>query len=1061
MRKYVSSIVAITTIMAASLNNFQSFPKTNASSYRTSYKVYGDINNDKRIDTFDVISMREAISDGSTSHDLDFNHDDNVDAVDLSLLIDYVLGKNTLFDAYLYDDADEDFVCDMFEIAILQSNPDSNDTDGDTLTDFDEIVYSNTSPTNKNTRGVSVTDADDDADNDKLTNKEEIVAKTNPQVADSDYDDINDYDELKKYKSDPNNEDTDKDGIIDGDEIKLGLSPILEKTDGKTPDYQRTFENTIASSNELLAYVNTEDAPYEISVDIKSAGNMEKALSVKTGSFSNTSEDSQIIGKSVSLSYDEKLTVDSAKIYFKPKSIDENIENYMLFQFFPETNYLLPVKTKYTKDSAYVETNELGTFCLVNISDLIDSKESSSPKSSSTVKILSSNTKVGLDDIVWDYTLDETEVLFYIDISNCATNTIESTKQSILDFSEALFDHCNNAVIQIIGYDLYKTTSQRRVYYTDSKEEKILFNLDSVKEAIDRIETDADVNNNDLDQAIYDLKSSFTNDFFSPECRNKYIFITSDSDLSLTQNQIGYWYNGVPKDTKGILEDINSDGIHINTLFSDSLFNNDRAVKGIKYYKDVCDEYGFGVYSKSSTGYFGNTGYARVYSDAVIDIQSLPIMYTCSVSPTTIPSNVERHAFINSLPSSYDSSKVPTADSNGNINFKDAAVSVGAAELDKNGNIVFKNLYSTCDESNLTRNGYKQLTNDMKISQKLIWDSFQITPFSEKILYHDDDGDGIPNKYDLYSDEPFDDRFEIVDDYEHFPIMDFMIQSKLGTGNTKFDPEYGTPGKDGRALCYNRREPEPEDYYHYNFNRICAGATKIQLMDRVAGVAAGKGWVPMRNSGDFLQTYVFKTDMKCISTEDMCEIITTDRGNLFHYMENVNAMIELCEETLLENRQMGFSSNHEDKFKIACYANKNIENCPSSHYFNVDNSDAETTNEGKDWSFSIGDAFCGLVCSAVRSGNTYTMNYKIYLMDYYEWGYHVDGGDKELHMLHECGLAKEYPIYGVIENTITWEHGYRIMSPKEVKELVASSQKTTNEQIKEICAKIDKAVKAA
>lgn len=198
MRKFLSSILAVTTIMSASLSNSQTLTNTNALSYRTTYRIYGDINNDKRIDTFDVISMREAISDGSTSHDLDFNHDDNVDAVDLSLLIDYVLGKNTLFDAYLYDDADEDFVCDMFEIAILQSNPDSNDTDGDTLTDFDEIVYSNTSPTNKNTRGVSVTDADDDADNDKLTNKEEIVAKTNPQVADSDYDDINDYDELKK-----------------------------------------------------------------------------------------------------------------------------------------------------------------------------------------------------------------------------------------------------------------------------------------------------------------------------------------------------------------------------------------------------------------------------------------------------------------------------------------------------------------------------------------------------------------------------------------------------------------------------------------------------------------------------------------------------------------------------------------------------------------------------------------------------------------------------------------------------------------------------------------------
>lgn len=201
--------------------------------------------------------------------------------------------------------------------------------------------------------------------------------------------------------------------------------------------------------------------------------------------------------------------------------------------------------------------------------------------------------------------------------------------------------------------------------------------------------------------------------------------------------------------------------------------------------------------------------------------------------------------------------------------------------------------------------------------------------------------------------------------------------------------------------------------------------------------------------------------MKSIYPEDVGEIITTDAGNLYHYMINVNAMIELCEEALPENTQMFFSSNHEDNFKIACYANKNINSCPTNHSFKVDNSDAISTDEGKDWSWSIGDSFCGLVCSAVRSGSTYTMNYKIYLMDYYEWGYHVDGGDKELHMLNECGLAKEYPIYGVIENTITWKSGYRIKSPNEVKELVAASKKPEKEQIKDVYAELDKAVKSA
>ncbi len=46
--------------------------------------------------------------------------------------------------------------------------------------------------------------------------------------------------------------------------------------------------------------------------------------------------------------------------------------------------------------------------------------------------------------------------------------------------------------------------------------------------------------------------------------------------------------------------------------------------------------------------------------------------------------------------------------------------------------------------------------------------------FSDKILYEDNDGDGIPNKDGLYPDEPFDDRFMIVDDYNYEPSIDFV-----------------------------------------------------------------------------------------------------------------------------------------------------------------------------------------------------------------------------------------------------------------------------------------------
>ena len=91
--------------------------------------------------------------------------------------------------------------------------------------------------------------------------------------------------------------------------------------------------------------------------------------------------------------------------------------------------------------------------------------------------------------------------------------------------------------------------------------------------------------------------------------------------------------------------------------------------------------------------------YARIYSDAVIDLMEIPVVYTGSVMPYSIPEKVERNAFINSLPKSVDSSKGPSADADGNIDFKDAVDKIG---------LKFENLRSACDIFDLTHKGYEQ-----------------------------------------------------------------------------------------------------------------------------------------------------------------------------------------------------------------------------------------------------------------------------------------------------------------------------------------------------------------
>lgn len=65
-----------------------------------------------------------------------------------------------------------------------------------------------------------------------------------------------------------------------------------------------------------------------------------------------------------------------------------------------------------------------------------------------------------------------------------------------------------------------------------------------------------------------------------------------------------------------------------------------------------------------------------------------------------------------------------------------------------------------------------------------------------------------------------------------------------------------------------------------------------------------------------------------------------------------------------------------------------------------------------------------------------TATYKYVIMDYYEWGYHVNGGDKDAHMLHECGLAREYLILGTLKSNISWREGYRITTAIEIEKLM-------------------------
>lgn len=739
-------------------------------------------------------------------------------------------------------------------------------------------------------------------------------------------------------------------------------------------------------------------------------------------------------------SYDEKLTVDTAKIYFKPKSIDGSIENYMIFEFFPETNYLLPVETKYTSDSAYVETNELGTFTLVKIKD---SSRSSTSVKTAPYNVLAdekSEISVGKNDVVYDYKLGSLEVAFFVDISGSLTDNLEETKKSIHDCSQAIFEHSNNAYVEIIGYyTAPKQSANKLIVYKNSANDKLFNSIDSVDEALETLTPFTTNTQNTLNSAIFTL-NGIKGDLFSNDSSQKYAFIMSNSDYSFTN---GNEYKlTIPIAVRDSFEEIYDSNIHLNFLLSKGIFANTTAVNNLKA---ACKPYNFGVYSNSETGYFGNTGFARIYSDAITDIFKGSICYITALTPHKVPTEVNRNAFLNSLPSSYDKSKVPAADANGNINFKDAAVKIGAADYDENGNLVFPSMLDVCSKNKLTQNGYEQYMKNRSVSERLIAGSIQITPFSDKILYEDTDGDGIPNINDPYPYEKFDSRFEIINNYNYTPSVDFVDEHyeksqecfrRLNTNSellSCFDVSLGP--------LYMSYLSSPNDFSK-NDELISSLIGAMQDIDFGKHPERITNPSSLKHASYALQHYFLKTGTPIsYNPIDTCELISSSVNNIDHLHRNISYLMDCAEKSVANGQSLTFAAKSNSNLKAICFDNKGADEggarCMEELDFHISPT-AHCNYVHRDWQNTVGESFGSIVASISRKGNKYTMNYRYFFIDIYEWAIHYEKEKtliSRLHTFHELGTAREFLINGSFEGTITWEAGETAYYPNIAKQI--------------------------
>ena len=127
-------------------------------------------------------------------------------------------------------DQDNDAISDDDERS-LGTDPSSDDSDSDGIKDNEELGTDLQNPTDTDGDGI-INALDEDDDNDTLLSVDELKISTNPLLADSDDDGLDDAVEVNgTLGTDPLNADSDDDGISDGIEIGSNVNKPVD-TDG-------------------------------------------------------------------------------------------------------------------------------------------------------------------------------------------------------------------------------------------------------------------------------------------------------------------------------------------------------------------------------------------------------------------------------------------------------------------------------------------------------------------------------------------------------------------------------------------------------------------------------------------------------------------------------------------------------------------------------------------------------------------------------------------------------------------------------------------------------------
>lgn len=692
-------------------------------------------------------------------------------------------------------DSDNDGLPDYAEKA-YGTDPNNHDTDSDRLTDYEEIYITGTNPLKYDTDENGTNDADDDLDGDGLSNKEEIVLGTSPNSPDTDSDGLSDYDEINKYNTDPLKADSDEDTLSDGDEIALGLDPNDPETFG-VPDAEYKVEQTIPADSEAMSRVNTEEAPYELSLEISASGNAAKHLIAGGSIYSNITESDARLGGAVGLNYFGG-EVDKVKLIYEineeyisnegseyaEKCLDlQGIKRYNIFRYFEDLNMLLPIVTEFDEESntLYAETDQLGTYCVMDMEILIQNLGIAPDGTSveSITRQMYSVAPAAAKDIS---DVEKYCITFIFDIRKgiVSDEQLETFKEYVASFANEVFAEGRDITIRLMTQDVTD-------FFNDSF--KVIGECTNI---------------DDFNKSINNIKVSKKEGFFGDYCTVtdalKYVVDNSSDEF---RNYIFDIY-----DQTNALFDNGTAGNLLQTNVNISMISNfPKTITGFQR-EIVLGTSGININSSKD---FGEKIYSHVFNDFIPEPMSA--ILSSGYEAVELKGRLNKY---NNIDTDYEECAEGEDDLHKNDHLTDWEevgvdywVKEGLMSYDDDGNAVLPTIKECMDFTELSyvEKGLERYKQTLGINFDVAIYSVLVLPILSDPTRADSDGDGIVDKYDPHP---------LIEGDEDTPCL--YNSSVVGVENHHFatDCIFKIDGVGETYMCLNCQtepllSPESED----------------------------------------------------------------------------------------------------------------------------------------------------------------------------------------------------------------------------------------------------------